>query len=47
MDSEAARHERKVFHLALIGGLPAIVVCLWLLLEGNYSAKVQWTLQIF
>jgi len=46
MDSEATRHERKVFRLALIGGLPAVIVCLWLLVDGNYSAKLQWTLGI-
>ncbi|MEK7400931.1 MAG: ATP-binding protein [Gemmatimonadota bacterium] len=44
MDFEATRHERKVFRLALIGGLPAVVVCLWLLIAGNYSGKLQWTL---
>jgi len=44
MDSEATRHERKVFRLSLLGGLPAVVVCLWLLLDGPYSGKVQWTL---
>jgi len=44
MDSEATKHEGKVFRLALLGGLPAVVVCLWLLIEGNYSAKLQWTL---
>jgi PAS domain S-box-containing protein len=43
MDSEATRHERKVFRLALFGGLPAVVLCLWLLIDGPYSPKVQWT----
>ncbi|MEX2179668.1 MAG: ATP-binding protein [Gemmatimonadaceae bacterium] len=44
MDSDAGRHERKVFRLALLGGLPAVVVCLALLIQGDYSGKVQWTL---
>src|SRR5690349_436358 len=44
MDSEATRHERKVFRLALIGGLPAVIVSLWLLVDSNYSGKLQWTL---
>ncbi len=36
-------HERKVFRLALIGGLPAVVISIGLLIHGNYSGKVQWT----
>jgi two-component system nitrogen regulation sensor histidine kinase NtrY len=44
MDSEADRHERKVLRLALIGGLPAVIVALWLLIAGGYSPKVIWTL---
>ncbi|MGH7638645.1 MAG: sensor histidine kinase [Gemmatimonadaceae bacterium] len=39
-------HERKVFRLALLGGLPAVVVSLALLIHGNYTAKVQWTLGV-
>src|SRR5688572_19764854 len=46
MDSEAARHERKVFRLALLGGLPAVIVSLVLLLRGDYSGKVQWTVGV-
>jgi two-component system nitrogen regulation sensor histidine kinase NtrY len=44
MDSEATRHERRVFRLALIGGLPAVAVCLWLLFDGDYSGRLRWTL---
>lgn len=36
-------HERKVFRLALIGGLPAVIISIGLLIHGNYSGKVQWT----
>ena len=43
MDSEAARHERKVFRLALLGGLPAVIATIGLLVAGDYSGKVQWT----
>jgi len=37
-------YERKLFRLALLGGLPAIVVAIGLLIYGNYTSKVQWTL---
>lgn len=37
-------HERHVFRLALLGGFPAVVICIALLIHGNYSGKVQWTL---
>ena len=46
MDSEASRHERRVFRLALVGGLPAVVVSLTLLLRGEYSGQVKWTLGV-
>jgi two-component system nitrogen regulation sensor histidine kinase NtrY len=36
-------YERKVFRLALLGGLPAVVAAIWLLIVGDYSGKVQWT----
>jgi PAS domain S-box-containing protein len=36
-------HERSVFRLALLGGLPAVVVSIALLIQGDYTAKVQWT----
>lgn len=39
-------HERRVFRLALLGGLPAVVVSIALLIQGNYTAKVQWTLGV-
>jgi PAS domain S-box-containing protein len=44
MSRPAPAHERRVFQLALLAGLPAIVVTLLLLWRGGYSAKVQWTL---
>ena len=44
MDFENAGHERRVFRLALIGGLPAVVVSMSLLVTGDYSGRLQWTL---
>lgn len=41
------RHERLVFRLALLTGLPAVVVAAALLWRGGYSGKVQWTLGLF
>jgi nitrogen fixation/metabolism regulation signal transduction histidine kinase len=36
-------HERRVFLLSLVAGLPAVVASLILLRLGNYSTKVSWT----
>ena len=43
MEFEKGGHETRVFRLALIGGLPAVVVSITLLVIGDYSGKVQWT----
>ncbi|HEX3866933.1 MAG TPA: ATP-binding protein [Gemmatimonadaceae bacterium] len=40
----AAPHERLIFRLALLAGLPGVVISMILLWRGGYSAKVQWTL---
>jgi two-component system nitrogen regulation sensor histidine kinase NtrY len=37
-------HERRVFVLSIVAGLPAVVLSIVLLLRGDYSAKVTWTL---
>jgi PAS domain S-box-containing protein len=37
-------HERRVFQLALLAGLPGIVVSIVLLWRDDYSLKAQWTL---
>ena len=42
--SRDAPHEQRVFRLALLTGLPAVVVCIALLIEDGHSPKVQWTL---
>src|ERR1017187_168574 len=39
-------HERQVTVLALVTGLPAMVVALVLLWSGDFSARTQWTLTI-
>lgn len=36
-------HENRLFHLALLAGLPAVVATLALLWYDGHSAKVQWT----
>ena len=40
-------HERRVFILSLLAGLPAVALSLVLLELGNYSTKVTWTLGTF
>jgi two-component system, NtrC family, nitrogen regulation sensor histidine kinase NtrY len=37
-------HEQVVFYYTLLGGLPATIIAFTLLLTGDYTAKVQWTL---
>ena len=37
-------HERRVLQLALLAGLPGIIVSLILLWRDDYSSKVQWTI---
>src|SRR6478735_6799176 len=37
-------HESRVFLYTLLGGLPAVIVAMTLLLTGDFSPKVQWTL---
>lgn len=39
-------HEQRVFLLALVAGLPGVVVSLAILLTGGYTPKVQWTLGV-
>src|SRR5262249_13826432 len=37
-------HDRRLFFLALLAGLPAVVVSLVLLWTGDFVPRVQWTL---
>jgi nitrogen fixation/metabolism regulation signal transduction histidine kinase len=46
-EKNPAPHERRVFQLALLAGLPGIIVSLALLWRDDHSAKVQWTLGLF
>lgn len=39
-------HERRVFLLALLAGLPGVAASLGFLWFGTYSAKVQWTASV-
>ncbi|HLN97223.1 MAG TPA: hypothetical protein VK208_01955, partial [Pyrinomonadaceae bacterium] len=41
------RFEKRVTILALAAGFPAVVLCAFLLWYDNYSARVQWTLDLF
>jgi len=36
-------HDVRVFFLSLLAGLPAVAATLLLLVAGDYSAKVNWT----
>jgi PAS domain S-box-containing protein len=40
-------HEIHVLLVALAAGLPAVVIALWLLWVGGFSARLQWTLTAF
>jgi nitrogen fixation/metabolism regulation signal transduction histidine kinase len=40
-------HDRRVFFLALLAGLPGSLVALILLWTGSLTPKVQWTLTLF
>ena len=46
MEFEKAGHESKVFRLSLLGGLPAVVIALTLLVTGDHTRRTQWTLGI-
>lgn len=37
-------HDRRLFVLALLSGLPAVIVSLVLLWKGDFTPRVQWTL---
>jgi len=39
-------HEGRIYRLALLAGLPAVVVSLALLWGGDHSTKVRWTLAV-
>ncbi|HVU17022.1 MAG TPA: ATP-binding protein [Candidatus Didemnitutus sp.] len=37
-------HEQRVFFYTLLSGLPAVIVAMILLLTGDFTPKVEWTL---
>src|SRR5215510_6074728 len=37
-------HDRRLFMMALIAGLPAVIISLILLWTGSFTPRVQWTL---
>ena len=39
-------HERRVFVMAFVAGLPGAVIALILLWTGSFTPKVQWTLTV-
>jgi nitrogen fixation/metabolism regulation signal transduction histidine kinase len=47
MDPDGAGHERRVFQLALLAGLPGVTAAMILLWRGDYTARVQWTVGTF
>src|SRR5439155_24626326 len=40
------RYERRILTLALLTGLPAVILALLLLLAGDFAARTQWTVAI-
>ena len=39
-------HDRRIFLMALLAGLPAVVIALILVWTGSLTPKVQWTLTL-
>jgi two-component system nitrogen regulation sensor histidine kinase NtrY len=44
--ARAISHERRVFLLALLAGLPAVVFSAFVLFTGNYPLREQWTVGV-
>ena len=45
-DHKALSHDLQIFGLALVSGLPAVLIALFLLWNGDLTARVQWTLTV-
>lgn len=41
------RHEQRVLGMAIMAGLPGILLAMVLLWAGDFASKVQWTLSLF
>jgi nitrogen fixation/metabolism regulation signal transduction histidine kinase len=44
--SRETRHDLRILMMALMTGLPAVIIAEWLLWTGNFTTKVQWTLTL-
>src|ERR1700722_10010110 len=44
--SHRLTHDRRVFFMALIAGLPGALVALILLWDGAFAPRIQWTLTL-
>jgi two-component system nitrogen regulation sensor histidine kinase NtrY len=40
-------HEQRVFRTAILGGLPAAALAIWLLFDSDMAARTQWVLTAF
>ncbi len=45
-DHKSLSHDLQIFGLALASGLPAVLIALLLLWNGDFTARVQWTLTV-
>ncbi len=45
-DKFRVSHDARVLIFALLGGLPAVLVCIIVLATGGYSGREQWTLDL-
>ena len=45
-DRKALSHDLQIFGLALASGLPAVLIALLLLWNGDLTSRVQWTLTV-
>lgn len=39
-------HEQRAFYYTLLGGLPAVLIVLWIFWTGVYEPKEQWTVSL-
>src|SRR5271169_2585141 len=40
-------HDLRIFFYALIAGAPAVGTSMWLLWDGDFTRKAQWTLTVW
>jgi two-component system nitrogen regulation sensor histidine kinase NtrY len=39
-------HEQRVFRTAILGGLPAVAIAIWLLFNSDLATRTQWVLAV-